>query len=75
MSVCPTVSALRFYGCCHPCWIISYWPISSFYTAVIFTRDRQMDDKFESPIPVFKLSYILQVDARLDRSGNYPGNL
>ena len=20
MSVCPTVSVLRFYGCCHPCW-------------------------------------------------------
>ena len=19
MSVCPTVSVLRFYGCCHPC--------------------------------------------------------
>ena len=21
MSVCPTVSVLRFYGCCHPCLI------------------------------------------------------
>ncbi len=20
MSVCPTVSELRFYGCCHPCY-------------------------------------------------------
>ena len=22
MSVCSTISVLRFYGCCHPCWII-----------------------------------------------------
>ena len=21
MSVCPTVSVLRFYGCCHPCFV------------------------------------------------------
>ena len=21
MSVCPTVSVLRFYGCCHPCFL------------------------------------------------------
>ena len=21
MSVCPNVSVLRFYGCCHPCYV------------------------------------------------------
>ena len=24
MSVCPTVSVLRFYGCCYPCFCKSY---------------------------------------------------
>ena len=23
MSVCPTVLVLRFYGCCHPCFLIN----------------------------------------------------
>ena len=37
MSVCPTVSGLRFYGCCHPC-----------FRTVCFdlrVRDTTMEDK------------------------------
>ena len=25
MFVCPTISVLRFYGCCHPCFKLSYF--------------------------------------------------
>ena len=24
MFVCPTISELRFYGCCHPCFQVKY---------------------------------------------------
>ena len=46
MSVCPTVSVLRFYGCCHPCYkmnIIQKNPLLAFLSGI--QRDKTMDVK------------------------------
>ena len=49
-SVCPTVSVLRFYGCCHPCFNIDMFeilPVSRKNVREIFMRKKFISDDLE----------------------------